>query len=331
MGNFFSKHALLFLTLSSPSGDGSGAPADELSQEQVEAILSISSLPRIPTPQELAYRETHYQWSDKILGQGEFSVVHKAILREDGRAVAIKRVAPNALTPQRVQQMYAEARTLSQIAEFKGAHHFVRLLEGFLDHQGGICLVMDRAGDADLFELIEENPHGMPEREAKLFLKQIFSAIEELHSHDLAHLDIKLENIMYDRKTNKIKLIDFGFTRPTQQIDPLSGRSMPRMQTQFCGSLDYSAPEILRHTPYDGKRADVWSLGVLTFVLLTGDYPFEGKKRVHTMQNIVRGKYEMPPHLSPEAQSLLRRMIQRYPDNRCHVGSLLRHPWFQAK
>jgi len=299
-------------------------------QQTIEIIVepehSLPPIPQQPLP------EHNYDWTEKILGTGELSVVHSASSVDTGKKVAIKRVSPNQLNHRRVKQIYKEATILNKVSQITSvSDSFVKLVEGFIDHQGGICLVTDRISGVELFEVIVNNPKGISEVEAKIFIRQILSAVHELHSHDIAHLDLKLENIMYNVKTNKISIIDFGFAEETVSVDVVTGERKPRLLNKFCGSLDYSAPEILQHKEFDGKRADVWSLGVIVFALLTGNFPFEAPKRQRqrTRENIVLAKYVMPDTISRLAASFLRRMLQKYPDNRSNVASLMKHPWLR--
>lgn len=304
-----------------------------IARTPVSTPLRISS-PSVSTTdatESLELSETKYDWSEHILGKGELSVVYQATDRESGREVAIKRIPPSSLNPKRVQHLYKEAAILSRLPTLNKSHYFVHLIEGFIDHQGGICLVMDQVQGDELFELFAEHENGLDEEDARHYLRQIFEAVEELHAVGIAHLDLKLENIMYNKQTKEIKIIDFGFAEETINMSStVSGSSRHRLQTNFCGSLDYSAPEILQHIPFDGKKADVWALGVMTFALLTGDFPFTGKRRDHLMMNIVKAKFSIPSRLSlsPNARSLLHRMLQRQPENRSSVNHLLQHPWF---
>lgn len=277
---------------------------------------------RIPLP------ENRYEWSDKILGQGEVSVVHFACSKKDGQKVAIKRISPTQLTVKRVQQLYKEAKILNKISRLNTKARFVRLVEGFIDHQGGICLVTNRIAGSELFQAIIRNPKGLPEVDAKYYVFQIFKAVEVLHKNNIAHLDLKLENMMYSRRTKEVSIIDFGFAEETTLVDVETGETLPRKLNSFCGSLDYSAPEILQHIEFDGKKADVWSLGVVVYALLTGNFPFEAKKRHRILEKIVIGDYPIPSGISHTACSLLNQMLQKHPDNRSSISSLLEHEWF---
>jgi len=300
--------------------------------EDSDTNLSSSSEESLEIEIEQHLPEHNYDWKEKILGTGELSVVHSASSVHTGKKVAIKRVAPKQLNHRRVQQIWKEASILNKISQISDVStYFVNLVEGFIDHQGGICLVTDRIPGVELFEIIVQNPNGIPEAQVKIYIRQILAAVHELHTNDIAHLDLKLENIMYNPKTNKINIIDFGFAEETVTVDIETGERKPKLLNKFCGSLDYSAPEILQHKEFDGKRADVWSLGVIVFALLTGNFPFDAPRRQrHRIQeNIVIGKYPMPDTISPFAASFLRRMLQKYPDNRSNVASLMKHPWLR--
>ena len=291
-----------------------------------ESCVEYLKSDSIPIP--LLLPEQHYEWTENILGMGELSVVHSAKFSQTGRRVAIKRISPNQLNHKRVKRIYKEASILNKIANIdSSSNKFVKLVEGFIDHQGGICIVTDRISGYELYNLMEKHPNGLVEEKAKVFIKQILEAVNQLHSNNIAHLDLKLENIMYNTDTNNISIIDFGFAEETVRIDVETGKTVQRLLNNFCGSAEYTSPEILLQQEFDGRRADVWSLGVIVFAMLTGRFPFAGKNRKMLMEKIVQGKYTIPSHVSSQGASFIRRMLQKYPDNRSNVASLLKHPW----
>lgn len=107
----------------------------------------------------------------------------------------------------------------------------------------------------------------IPEKEVRIIFRQIVEGVNYLHSSNFVHRDIKLENILIDKKDKKIKIIDFGFSVSIQADKKLN---------MFCGTPSYMAPEIVSKQDYNGKFVDVWALGILLFTMLCGKFPFKG-------------------------------------------------------
>ena len=139
----------------------------------------------------------------------------------------------------------------------------------------------------------------LPEGEVRRLVRQLVGALSYLHSRSIAHRDIKLKNVLLDERCD-VRLIDFGFA--------ILSRGKLR---EPCGSPAYTAPEILLAHEYDGQLADVWSLGVLIYVMLAGRFPFQGATRAELSRNVLRGSFASPSGLSREPESLLRRVLVR--------------------
>ena len=139
----------------------------------------------------------------------------------------------------------------------------------------------------------------LPEDEAKFIIKQIIQVLAYLHSKNVTHRDIKLENIILD-KDKRIKLIDFGFcccTAPDQRLKV------------FCGTPSYMCPEIVMKKEYLGPPTDIWATGVLFYALLCGAFPFRGQTDSELYKKIVRGMYNPPDTLSHESRLFMNRML----------------------
>ena len=273
-------------------------------------------------------KERKYSWTERILGRGELSTVYYALLRNTGRQVAIKRIAADQLTPKTVARLTTEAKILHEVSQKIGvSEKFAGIIEGFIDHQGGMCIVMDHIDGYDLFDLLRRNPRGLSEKKAKKMIMQIFEAVLILHASDIAHLDLKLENIMYDTVNKTIKLIDFGFATKTHKVDLETGHKENIYLDNFCGSLYYLSPEIVKKQKFLGKPADIWSLGVVCYALLTGKFPFEGQRPPKVYEKILQCNVVMPDHLSEGAKNILTTMFQPIAADRYTILDLLQHPW----
>lgn len=168
----------------------------------------------------------------------------------------------------------------------------------------------------------------MEEEEGKLIFLQILSAVEYCHARNIAHCDLKFENILYDENTGELKLIDFGFSVEDPENNP---------PTVLCGTPSYMSPEEMLKKDIDFFKADVWSLGVILFKLLTGIFPFRGNRLFHTAKTeleltkkIVRAEYTYPSNvvLSSAVKKLLRRIFNPAYDKRPATRELLNDEWF---
>jgi len=278
-----------------------------------------------------SYRETKYSWTTKILGKGEVTNVYLARDRATSKQVAIKRVAPNLLDLKRLLQINREAKILNKISKIPNtSQKFVKFVEGFVDHQGGLCIVTNLIPGCELYHLLIQYPNGMPEEMVRRCMRNVLEAVHMLHSNEIAHLDIKLENIVYDKTSDILKLIDFGFAVPTSKIDLDTGIEHEVLVENYCGSYEYVAPEILLKQPYNGKKADIWSMGVLCYTMLCGKFPFAAKRFEDLSQKISAGVYDPPSKVSLEVLSFLQQTICVNYSQRPTTGELLEHPWFSS-
>ena len=152
-----------------------------------------------------------------------------------------------------------------------------------------------------------------------LIFKQIFSAFDYIHKKNIAHRDIKLENILLT-ENNEIKIIDFGF-----------GMYNPRnhLQNFFCGTPNYMAPEIIMKKEYDGQMADVWSLGVLIYKLFCADFPFKGKDEKELYKQIIRGKYKIKEYVPDYVKNIIEKTMKVKPGQRITCEEILLSHWLK--
>lgn len=177
-------------------------------------------------------------------------------------------------------------------------------------------LILEYVDQGDLFTFI--NSQGRLSEEVSLFFfRQIISAISYCHSFNICHRDLKPENILITADL-QIKIADFGMAA-------LHQTDTHRLATA-CGSPHYAAPELLKNKHYRGDRADTWSLGVILYAMLSATLPFDDPDLRVMMSRTKKGQYEMPRGLSPEAEDLIRRMLQVNPDRRITLQDVWRHP-----
>ncbi|DAZ96752.1 TPA: hypothetical protein N0F65_012329 [Lagenidium giganteum] len=220
----------------------------------------------------------------------------------------------------------------------------IQFLEAF-ETPTQLHVVMEYVGGTSLCDLLKQCPQQrLPERRARSVFRQLCTGIESLHAQNVIHRDLKLENILIDA-LDRPKVIDFGFSQheyPTASTaasmsTAATGSNRSSRTTvaapgaaavkNFCGTPSYMAPEVVSSKCYDGKAVDVWSLGVILYVLLCGRFPFQGANFHQLYHNIRNQPPPMPSALSKNAQQLLLGIFTVDPRKRLTLAALQRHPW----
>ena len=211
-------------------------------------------------------------------------------------------------------------RILREAAILNLAHHpnIVRLHDLYVTDEY-YCMVFDYVDGGQMLDYIIS--HGkLKEAQAQKFFLQLLSAVSYCHDNGIVHRDLKIENVLIDSQGD-VKLVDFGlsnFYDPTEKLKT------------FCGSLYFAAPELLKGIHYTGPEIDVWSLGIILYVLVCGKVPFDDKSLTALHEKIKLGLFLLPPNLSAECQNLLKSMIEVDPMRRARVDEVLKHPWVRS-
>ncbi|WBW72354.1 serine/threonine protein kinase Ppk25 [Schizosaccharomyces osmophilus] len=180
-------------------------------------------------------------------------------------------------------------------------------------------ILFEYIGGGQLLEYILANGR-LDEGIARLFMIQLLDALRYLHQNLIVHRDLKIENILLTEDLRQVKLIDFGLSNFYSQTDLL--------QT-YCGSLYFAAPELLDAVPYTGPEVDVWSLGVVLYVMVCGRVPFDDVSVPMLHSKIKSGKIEFPSYLSSECRVLMSAMLNVDPKKRIPLEQTSRFPWFK--
>lgn len=178
-------------------------------------------------------------------------------------------------------------------------------------------MVLEFAG-GELFDYIVNNGK-MRENEARRFFQQIITAVQYCHRHKIVHRDLKPENLLLDENLN-VKIADFGLSNIMTDGNFLK---------TSCGSPNYAAPEVINGKLYAGPEVDVWSCGVILYVLLVGRLPFDDEHIPSLFQKIAKGFYVVPQYISPGAASLIKRMLDTNPLKRISIDEIRADPWFK--
>ncbi|KAJ3146564.1 MAP/microtubule affinity-regulating kinase 3 [Irineochytrium annulatum] len=250
----------------------------------------------------------HFQ---KTVGEGNFAKVKLAKHKLTGAEVAIKVIDKTTLDEKKLGKLYREVRIMKMLHH----PHIVKLYE-VIETKHTVFLVMEYASGGELYDYLVV--HGkMKEKEARAKFRQILSAVSYCHKKRVIHRDLKAENLLLDSNLD-IKIADFGFSN---YFDPDS-----KLDT-FCGSPPYAAPELFQGRRYTGPEVDIWSLGVILYVLTTGCLPFDGKNLQEMRESVCRGKYRIPFYLSDACEKLLRKFLIRDPSKRAGLDILVDDAW----
>merc|ERR1711988_618798 len=191
----------------------------------------------------------------------------------------------------------------------------IRLFEA-IESPRRIHLVMEYLGGGNLCSHVKSRKC-LPEDEARQIFVQICQSVMYMHSLNIVHRDIKLENVLFntDREAN---LIDFGFS----VVCPRDKRLKV-----FCGTPSYMAPEIVKRTQYRGKPIDIWSLGVVLYAMMSGCFPFSAKTYPDLYKKIIKGHFRFPDSFSPSLRDLICNMLRADPSERFTIQQCRNHPW----
>lgn len=250
----------------------------------------------------------------KDIGAGGFASVVQALSTKNNKIVAIKIFPKSNLKSQGdIARFQHEVDTMYLLNH----PNLVKLHDFFWDDTN-FYLVLDYCAGGDLLDFIINNDK-FEEPVAALVFKQIISAVAHFHSFGVAHRDLKPENILIS-EFPQIKVTDFGLCGYIDEY---------KLMTTFCGSPSYSSPECMSHMQYDGKLSDIWSLGVILYVMVTGETPWNTKNQSLMTRQIMKASYTIPSYISQDCKNLIQSMLVLKPSDRPPLNVIIQHPWFK--
>ncbi|OCT60917.1 hypothetical protein XELAEV_18046941mg [Xenopus laevis] len=260
---------------------------------------------------------TDYYDVEERLGTGKFGQVFRIVEKKSKKIYAGKFLkAYSAKDKEGIRQ---------EIATMNCLHHpkLVQCVDAF-ESKADMVMVLELVSGGELFERIIDEDFELTEREVIKYMKQICEGVEFIHKQGIVHLDLKPENIMCVNKTGtKIKLIDFGLARRLE--------SCPNLKVLF-GTPEFVAPEVINYEPI-GYSTDMWSIGVICYILVSGLSPFMGDNDNETLANVTSGTWDFDDEafdeISEEAKDFISSLLKKAMKNRLNCTQCLQHSWLQ--
>jgi len=256
----------------------------------------------------------------KELGRGGFSVVKEGTDRETGEKIAIKFIEKKFVDQEELKLLGREIDIMKKVQH----RNVLRLIEIY-ETDSHLSLVMELVNGGELFyKIVDKGSYS--EKEARDIIRQLVEGVDYLHSKGIAHRDLKPENLLCSESEEGvvIKIADFGLSKAFSNGSVLA---------TSCGTPDYAAPEVLNMSGAYDKAVDLWSMGVITYVVLCGFPPFYGKNQAALFEKILNADYDFPDpewtNISEEAKDFIRNLLVIDVDKRYTTKQCLDHPWLK--
>ncbi|XP_012573528.1 CBL-interacting serine/threonine-protein kinase 24 isoform X1 [Cicer arietinum] len=251
----------------------------------------------------------------RTIGEGTFAKVKFAKDSETGKSVAIKVMAKTTILKHKMVDQIKREISIMKIVRHP---NIVRLHE-VLASQNKIYIILEFVMGGELYDKIVRQGK-LSENESRRYFQQLIDAVAHCHKKSVYHRDLKPENLLLDAYGN-LKVSDFGLSALTKQGDDLLYTT--------CGTPNYVAPEVLSNQGYDGAAADVWSCGVILYVLMAGYLPFEEVDLPTLFRRINAAEFVCPFWFSAGAKTLIHKILDSNPKTRMKIEEIRKDPWFQ--
>ena len=250
----------------------------------------------------------------KKLGEGRFSIVKLATHSLTNQEVAIK-----ILDKTKISNLQDKERINREIKIMKKINHFnITKLYTIIETKYIIYLVQEYVQGKELNDYLYSKGK-LPEFEACQFFHQIISGLSYLHHMGIAHRDFKPENILLTNDNKILKIIDFGLGNLYKKGQLLK---------TGCGSPCYIPPEMIKEEKYNAEKSDIWSTGIILYLMLCGHLPFYEEDNQLMYDKIIKGEYDIPKFLSNDAKDIIKKILEVDPKKRINFDEIKKHPWF---
>mmetsp|Transcript_63219 Transcript_63219/g.169033 ORF Transcript_63219/g.169033 Transcript_63219/m.169033 type:complete len:445 (-) Transcript_63219:87-1421(-) len=293
------------------------APTELERDEWIDVIRKYSTQSLITNTYEFSRDK------NSKLGEGSFGTVYKGREKATGKIWALKEIPKASVQGDDLQNLKEEVR----ISTLVGSHPNIVYMKEFVENSDRYYIVLEFLTGGELFDRIVESPQGhFTEKVAASIMRQIMGALGYLHGRGIAHRDLKPENFLMATPDPDaaVKIADFGFACTVTGDKSASG---------LCGSPGYVAPEILTSTNGYGLAVDIWSMGVILYILLTGIPPFAAESDEESFRLTTAGKYDKShlEEVSPSARELVAKMLTYNPLKRITAEAALEHGWLAGR
>eukprot|EP00262_Sarcandra_glabra_P013190 TRINITY_DN3603_c0_g4_i1.p1 TRINITY_DN3603_c0_g4~~TRINITY_DN3603_c0_g4_i1.p1 ORF type:complete len:428 (-),score=34.59 TRINITY_DN3603_c0_g4_i1:225-1508(-) len=253
----------------------------------------------------------------RLLGHGTFAKVHLARNILTGKSVAIKIFAKEKIVKVGMTEQLKREISVMKMVKHPNIVDFHEVMAS----KSKIYFAMELVRGGELFAKIAAKGR-LREDAARSYFRQLISAVDFCHSRGVYHRDLKPENLLLDDDGN-LKVTDFGLSALSEHL------KQDGLLHTTCGTPAYVAPEVIGKRGYDGAKADLWSCGVILFVLLAGFLPFQDDNIVAMYKKIHRGDFKCPPWFSPESRRLITKLLDPNPATRITISKLMETSWFK--
>ncbi|XP_073015409.1 CBL-interacting serine/threonine-protein kinase 5-like [Primulina eburnea] len=251
----------------------------------------------------------------RLLGQGTFAKVYHGRNLRTSESVAIKVINKDQVKKEGLMEQITREISVMRMVR----HPNVVEIKEVMATKQKIYFVMEYIKGGELFAKIAKGR--LKEDAARKYFQQLLSAVDFCHSRGVSHRDLKPENLLLDENEN-LKVSDFGLSAL-----PEHHRNDGLLHTQ-CGTPAYVAPEVLRKKGYDGAKSDIWSCGVILYVLLAGFLPFQDENLMKMYSKVFKSEFDFPPWFSYDAKRLISRLLVADPQKRITIPGIMKNPWF---
>lgn len=252
----------------------------------------------------------------RLLGQGNFAKVYYARHLSTGQSVAVK-----AIDKEKVLKVGLVDQTKREISIMRLIQHpNVMQIYEVMASKTKIYFVMEYAKGGELFKKVSKGK--LKEDVARKYFQQLISAIDFCHSRGVYHRDLKPENLLLD-ENGMLKVTDFGLSALAKC------KRQDGLLHTTCGTPAYVAPEVICRRGYDGDKADIWSCGVILYVLLAGYLPFHDSNLMAMYRKIAKADYKFPNWFSADVCKLLSRILDPNPSTRISIAKIMENPWLR--
>ncbi|XP_069854207.1 serine/threonine-protein kinase 17A [Dipodomys merriami] len=299
---------------SGPTGRGRTAP--HRSPPQARGLLTEIRAAVRTEP----FQDSYSLSPGRELGRGKFAVVRKCVKKDSGKEFAAKFMRKR----RKGQDCRMEIIHEIAVLELAQDNPWVINLHEVYETPSEMILVLEYAAGGEIFDqCVADREDAFKEKDVQRLMRQILEGVHFLHTHHVVHLDLKPQNILLTSESplGDIKIVDFGLSRIMQNSEELR---------EIMGTPEYVAPEILSYDPIS-LATDMWSIGVLTYVMLTGISPFLGDDKQETFLNISQMNLSYSEEefdgVSESAIDFIKKLLVRKPEERSTAEECLKHPW----